>query len=875
MTAPQPAPDAPRSAASHGFGHLCTLALVGALTGLPTDALPAESRPATGSANPCGGAFGLRIVSDSTPDWSSRENFVRSALSGWPTDHEKALAQFRWSYHGRRVGPYAHEDGRPVMDPILFFNSYGLTFCSMISAMNVALWETAGYEGRVVGVFEHVVAEVKYGGAWHLFDNDFCNYFIDEDGQVASGEALFNNRVRQAGKYYLFDHCPMASCRDGRITMGPSSWALPSVAKDWYQRYSPRLDCSCAQAGSRYLLGVRQNETYARYFAPIGYGKAYSRPIKERDVAAEQGSSLRNSRANGRWKWTPDLSDPAALFAARNVTSDERGLTAGPADAAGEAVFRVMAANVVTSARIRATPDKATAAAPPSFAVSKTHGARWIPVTAARQDDGALALDLTDAVAGKQEYLLKVVLPSGGRLASIHFDTVTQLNQRVLPALRLGTNTIVVVSDEHLETVVFSPWLSDRFRKDEFARESGWREVAHKRDQLPTIETDGHAELVLATTTPRPIRRIRMACTAHLPTAPGQLAMDISVDGGQHWKTLRVDPAPGIPYDIRPAALTEDLPDDLHAVQLRYRCDGAKNGLVNIAAEVGYEPAGARCPTDIVYAWEEYRNGGWIARTHRERASGTRHQYQLVVGGSRPPRLTSITVEPAGTERVGYGDTLSGVPARLPADYVLQHGVNLAQGRPYTVSRTASTAFPDTTGQVLTDGYIGLASLWGLGNINLTGKKNTERVGELVVWEPGDDLDVTVDLGAVQPVAGFVVCAVQPNREVRYPSRMRVLLSTDGKQFSEAGSAPWEDCFFPPADALPWEGTDSPLYAELPAGGILDTRFNILLEAPTPARYVRFRMELPATPPGGVGFWELQVFDRIAKRPWRERLVLP
>jgi hypothetical protein len=28
------------------------------------------------------GAFNLRIVSDSVPDWSSRENFVKSALGG-------------------------------------------------------------------------------------------------------------------------------------------------------------------------------------------------------------------------------------------------------------------------------------------------------------------------------------------------------------------------------------------------------------------------------------------------------------------------------------------------------------------------------------------------------------------------------------------------------------------------------------------------------------------------------------------------------------------------------------------------------------------------------------------------------------------------
>ena len=98
-----------------------------------------------------GGAFNIRIVSDSVPDWSSRENFVKSALSGWKTDEEKALAQFRWMHRCRRVGSYAPEDSRPVLDPILFFNSYGITFCSMISEMNIALWEARGLAGRRLG----------------------------------------------------------------------------------------------------------------------------------------------------------------------------------------------------------------------------------------------------------------------------------------------------------------------------------------------------------------------------------------------------------------------------------------------------------------------------------------------------------------------------------------------------------------------------------------------------------------------------------------------------------------------------------------------------------------------------------------------------
>jgi hypothetical protein len=825
---------------------------------------------------PAGGAFGLRVVSDSVPDWSSRENFVRSALSGWTTDHEKATAQFRWSYRGRRVGPDVHENGRSIHDPILFFNSYGVTFCGQISAMNVALWEAAGFPGRMVDVDVHVVAEVFYGGRWRMFDNDFCNYFLDEKGEVVGGRELQAGRQKKDGERWLFDGNPYASGPGGRIFMGPSSWTLSGVA-DWWKVYEPRPASSCAHAGHRVIMGIRPDERYTRFWQPLGYGEAYARLLGNgRDPVQDnpRGTVLRNSRANGLWVWQPNLADTNVWHAADNVVAGPQGLCARDGQKKAEVVFSVTAAHVVTSLRLMADADPGVV-----FSVSGDGGSTWSTLEAAEKSGAAREFARAgDPVAGRLGYWLKAQWEGAAALRALELRTVTQVNPRVLPALRLGSNEVAVVRDEPLEYMVFQPRLTRYALEREFHKASGWQSVSVPHDQEPTIRSVGKADLVLRCPVPRDIRHIRMAGTGlfYEPSPGANLDMEASYDLGASWKRIGRSRWNGAPYDERFSFETREIPSGTREVWLRYRATSRGVGIINLVAEVGYEPVAGSGELDIVYAWEEYRDGQWVARTHTERVGGERHRYSIAVGGSRPPRMRSIEMRPADRRAAtGYGDRLESVATRRPADYRWRTGERVAVGRPYTVSRPPSAAFPDKADAVLTDGYIGLASYWGLENIALEGKKNEQRVGELVVWPAGEEVTVTVDLGRRQRVGGAVVYAVQPNADVLYPETMVVEVSANGKNYVEAGRAHWEDCFFPAANELQWEGADSPLYESLPAGGITDFKFHIPFEKTQRARYVRFRLKPSVGGRAGVGLWELDVFDRMEKEPWQERLVLP
>jgi hypothetical protein len=56
---------------------------------------------------------------------------------------------------------------------------------------------------------------------------------------------------------------------------------------------------------------------------------------------------------------------------------------------------------------------------------------------------------------------------------------------------------------------------------------------------------------------------------------------------------------------------------------------------------------------------------------------------------------------------------------------------------------------------------------------------------------------------------------------------------------------------------------------------MISYRFPILFAKPVEARYVRFKLAPPSDPKASIGLYEVDVWDRIEKQPWDERLVLP
>jgi hypothetical protein len=183
-------------------------------------------------------------------------------------------------------------------------------------------------------------------------------------------------------------------------------------------------------------------------------------------------------------------------------------------------------------------------------------------------------------------------------------------------------------------------------------------------------------------------------------------------------------------------------------------------------------------------------------------------------------------------------------------------GINLAQGRPYTVSRTQAdfqgSIGPENT-SILTDGVVGapetggLSYLWG------------------ACWYPEGDVDITVDLGQQQSVGAFRSHLFgwpdwdALNGEVQ--DRVEVFTSLDGAAMQSRGTL-----------QMDVRRKNVPInYMLMDSERATAWNYELQLDTPVIARFVKYRL----TPARIVCTSELQVLDRVSYTPFDIRIALP
>lgn len=108
------------------------------------------------------------------------------------TSNEEELAIALWKFVKDNTShslPYAN--AHSPHDPIRLINSFGSGLCDDRNTALTVLYQYAGwvdifYYARVFELGGHMVAEVEYDNAWHMFDADLGVYYLDDKGQVAS-----------------------------------------------------------------------------------------------------------------------------------------------------------------------------------------------------------------------------------------------------------------------------------------------------------------------------------------------------------------------------------------------------------------------------------------------------------------------------------------------------------------------------------------------------------------------------------------------------------------------------------------------------------------------------------------------------------------
>jgi len=869
------------------------------------------------------GVYNLHLQTDNVPDYTDLESFVHSATDQWESPQDKCIAIWRWGRRSRRQTSCATDEGRTIWDPILHYNSYGAMNCGIISALNVSCWLQLGYQARYVQLGDHTVSEVSWdqGKTWHLFDSSMSIFCFNHDGVVASCQEIRESHAcalsggkEEPGHYYYYHAAPQCVSH-----LGPTGWrsasdnpvdnkrTLAEGASSYLSGFSPSRYCQYARFGRRYVLNIRPTESYTRYWTPLdhtgpdGWDKPddpdYFRP---NPTGKYPGGRLHNIRGNGIWLFEPDLSaeDCRLLFDDYTGVETKAESGVGPNLHPGKVgepawvIFKVSAANVITSMRIEATGTRETQADGLRVSVSRYAGIDWTPVWKA---DGTgnqnIRLKLRDEVAGVTECLVKVEMDAAGARTDVGLDTlkittVTQLNRRTLPKLTLGTNRVLLRADEQVETTMLWPPLhGDRYRATVYEAQGVYSDDKPDGMYKATLgagENNRECTATWRVAVPTDITGVTYGVVVTTRSRNGRVSLQHSWDG-EDFTEFYSRATGAFPFDKEVIHTIPAGEVPAGAREAYIRCaftsrSGAATynmpGIQDLLVRVRHQPRDARFqPIEVTYNWTEHRAEGSVTRSHTELVTELPHRYVINVAGRRDPTTNWVRINLKGpapqAPTYGYADGVDVGPGYEYPKVTYTWGKNLALRRPYTTSRPSSpeSRNPDKDGNELTNGIVIPPTDY------VTSGNYAPVVREATAfWAPGEPVTFVVDLGSRQTLAGVRVATHQPNAEYCHPQSVEVAVSEDGEAWQPVGTIRHDDLWKPPGDYEPWEHDDDPSYSDLPAGGRLAYSYPLAFEQPSEGRYVRFVFTPLAGK--GMGISELQVFDSVTVTPWPGDVVL-
>ncbi len=163
--------------------------------------------------------------------------------------------------------------------PVYLLNSSGGGLCSHRNALLCQLWQTLGYQARCVELQGHVVAEVWYKEAWHMYDADFGLFFTTDSGQVASVSEL-ESCIRQ---------CDMmqSACAEGiqnqvirYYPYGYYHWfesRSDNRLNNWFTQNTARADLWLdLPPGAEFRYPAKTGDTYDSHYAELIFTRQFT-----------------------------------------------------------------------------------------------------------------------------------------------------------------------------------------------------------------------------------------------------------------------------------------------------------------------------------------------------------------------------------------------------------------------------------------------------------------------------------------------------------------------------------------------------------------------------------------------------------------------
>jgi hypothetical protein len=918
-------------------------------------AVLAASAAALFFAAPAGAQLAnVKVVTDANPDYSDMESMTRSITGNWKSDQEKMYALFYWDHIARRQTQPMSVHGNALTDPIRQFNDYGFTMCSTISGIKCGEWTYMGYPCRLFDIALHTVPDVWYEGRFHHYDNSLSTMYTLPDGKtIASVEDIGRTMSGpETGDKPVAGYIAMYHCLDGT---GPNGYLEgadtdrdlkhlgqvcfhPGYLKYRYYYYSYDLS-------HRYILNLRDGEVYTRSYSRQDVhspdaiqmakenGQAYSA-----DPAYYTPNGLTNEgkprdpesvnvryhiRGNGLRTWTPLLDDAhlaGEVYSMTGAISNGSALQVADSAQPAQIIFKVEGANVITSLKINADLVAPTAEDSGTIAISTNNGLQWKDIyKTSAQGDNKATIKLINDVNGAYEVLVKFTLNAKTNVkttvGSISFDTITQINSKTQPSLRLGANTVYVGDGDQSESIVYWPDLRNDMYKayavESQNLQSAWEgtlppgalegksldeqhEIRHQAaldaraaarakagepapgaddsiaefngytGALMPVAAGQEGHVVFKIDAPTDIARVTYGGRIELRDTKGHLDFLHSFDGGKTWQTDLVFNDSKAPWEAIRYVTLKDVPPGTRSVLLKYslNCttnDGRCCSLYAVHMEADHKLAAPSSqPLEVTFTWSErQKDYSKVQRSHTQLVEKFPFTYKIDVGGYDQPIVDSLIVNFKGARgdvKYGYSDSKDVGGEKWVGNWVT-YGKNLALGKPYTVSIPSVTQWGsgDPKGTKLTDGVVGSSYTGGT------------TMGNGPMWNAHTEPEIVVDLGEAQKCAAFRI------HTLGYPwwdaikgenkDKCEILTSIDGKEYTSQGLVDFN---------LYWKNL--PVNFMYPDDETLcGYNFVLPLAQAVEARYVKYKL----TPARSMEVTEVQVLDSYKVEPFDLRIALP
>ncbi len=657
---------------------------------------------------------------------NDREKLIRLFL--WRAEHfSHALSPSIYNLPGVTPDPSADNGLMIDYDAMRSLFSYGFGLCGTNHGQMRAFIEPFGWTDRRRGLQGDTGYEVYVDGAWRYVNTDQYTLHFLTNSPTAHFASL-DEVVTTAHRYIEWNpdlgmgyRLPQANTHGSYANFSGATGTVANRSLQWRDYYQNVWNIAPASSIKMYgegytaapvSLRLRRGESFTRWLSPDGvvnelglagriwwgftgsggpvvpWSFVQNAPARDETPGGAEESLSNQRHGNGCFDWQPSLAAGEHLDGAAAVTGT---LTAGGAPALRSTGASTLVLEHYTPYTIAGRPADgsnpansavdgalitANASGSVAVEVSVNAGATW--ASAGTLSGIGSSLDFTNAVKGRNQYLLRLSFDNGEGLDSLRVRTITMLNAAVYPTLKDGTTQLSYAAG-NTGSMDLSPDLWDATRA---TSTTGYVVKDSDSGNLNPVHYSG-SSMGYTSTNNQPMSAVYRITLPPALASAGALWKDVSAamnfqvrnppSGGPYGR-IEVGSSAGGPW-TQIANYAPPADGELSSAWVYGRSTGTLGGTVRYVKFTAY-------------------NGGYTAGIRFLRLYGT---YSL----SAAPTATQVSCHWNNGSEQSHTRTIA---AGVASDsWSVSTGSNVAQRK--VVIRVASSAATDTDGDGMTDAF--------------------------------------------------------------------------------------------------------------------------------------------------------------------------